>query len=105
MAGVRQGYSVLRSGLMKLSRFIARNYLDHRFACFTGIAMVGLVSNVSMAAETPLALSIVWSASLPGVPRLCYDKTPAVIYMKYDVARKTTSIMKRELNGDEHLLG
>ena len=102
---MRQGYSALHSPAGTFSWRILRNYLDRVLACLAIIAVLGAVSNVSMAAETRIGLGIVWSASLPGVPRLCYDKVPAVIYMKYDLARKTTSIMKRELSGDEHLLG
>jgi len=105
MVRMRQGYSILHSGIEALSPRIMRSNLDRVLVCLASIAMIGAIPNVSMAEETPLALSIVWSASLPGLPLLCYDQVPAVIYAKYDLARKTTSIVKRELNGDEHLLG
>lgn len=94
-----------RSGKPQAPRRIVRKLLDRALACLVGIIMIGLLSNASIAGDAPIGLSIVWSASLPGIPRLCYDKTPAVIYTKYDLARKTTSIVKRELNGDEHIVG
>jgi hypothetical protein len=74
-------------------------------ACLAGLAAVVLSSSASVANDVPIGLSTVWSIDQLGIARFCYDKTPAVIYPKYDVARKMTSIVKRELDGEEHVVG
>jgi hypothetical protein len=90
---------------MPAPRRAARKLLYRAFVCLVGIVAIGLLSNVAIATDEPIGLKIVWSAALPGIPRLCYDKTPAVLFMKYDVTRKSTSVFTRKLNRDEHLLG
>jgi hypothetical protein len=84
---------------------VVRKLLDRAFPFLIGIVVIGSLSSPSIATDAPIALKIVWSASLPNIPRLCYDKMPAVIYMKYDLARKMTSVSKRELDGSERVIG
>lgn len=86
-------------------RYFAKRLPGRAFACIAAIAVIASLSDSRAASDTPIGSSIVWSASLPGIPRLCDDGTPAIIYMKYDLARKTSSVLKHELNGEEHLLG
>jgi hypothetical protein len=74
-------------------------------AILVGVAMAAFSCHVSAADKTPTRLNIIWSFPHPGVVRFCYDKTPAVIYLTYDVTRKRTSILKRELDGAEEVLG
>ncbi|MGC2777662.1 MAG: hypothetical protein WA418_18705 [Bradyrhizobium sp.] len=68
------------------------------------ILLFGSLFNSSLAKNAPIGLSLVWSASLPGIPQLCYETEPVVVYMEYDSARKSTSIFKSTLRGEEHLL-
>lgn len=47
---------------------------------------------------------IVWSLDHEGLGRFCYDSNPAVIYFKYDVPTKTTSIRSASLDGTEKIV-
>ncbi|WP_456774392.1 hypothetical protein [Bradyrhizobium sp. USDA 4369] len=63
------------------------------------------MSSLALAtASAQTGLRLLWSSDLPGIPQFCYDSEPAIIYMEYDAQRKTTSIFKGYLNGEEHLL-
>lgn len=74
-------------------------------ACIAGLMAIPLSSSASLANDAPIPLSIVWSFPHQGIARFCYDKIPAAIYLKYDAARKITSIFKRELDGTERIFG
>ncbi|WP_316180222.1 hypothetical protein [Bradyrhizobium sp. SZCCHNS30591] len=74
-------------------------------------AVVGILSVLDSLSSDAVAqqvastkLSLVWSSSLPGIPQFCSGAEPAVVYMEYDPARKTTSIFKSTLRGEEKLL-
>jgi hypothetical protein len=86
-------------------RRVAVTILRSAPAYLAGLVVVALSSSASVANDVPIGLSTVWGFDHQGIARFCYDKTPAVIYPKYDVARKVTSILKRELNGEEHVVG
>ena len=101
----RPSDQALRPRKRQVLRRFACNLLDRGLVCLAGLVAIGSLSDASIAGDTPIGLTVVWSTSLPTIPRLCYDKTPAVIYLRYDIARKTTSILKRELNGDEQVVG
>jgi hypothetical protein len=73
--------------------------------CLVGLVAAALSGSAAVADDVPIGLKTVWGFDQLGIARFCYDKTPAVIYPKYDVARKMTSIVKRELDGDEHVVG
>jgi hypothetical protein len=70
-----------------------------------GLAAVALSWSACAENDVPIGLRPVWGFHQEGIARFCYDKTPAVIYPKYDVARKMSSIVKRELDGEEHVVG
>jgi hypothetical protein len=74
-------------------------------ACLAGLMSV-LVPWSALAANdaTPTNLEAVWSFTHSESAQPCYDQTFAIIYFKYDAARKVTSIWKRELNGEEHVI-
>jgi hypothetical protein len=74
-------------------------------ACLAAVVVAALSWNSSVASDVPISLRLVWGFSHAGIARFCYDKTPAVIYPKYDVVRKMTSILKRELDGQERVVG
>jgi hypothetical protein len=86
-------------------RRVAVRLLGCAPACLTGLVAVVLSWSAAVANDVPTGLSTVWSIDHLGIARFCYDKIPAVIYPRYDVARKMTSIVKRELNGEEHIIG
>jgi hypothetical protein len=91
----------LQNWLRHLAVTIPRSAL----AYLAGIVAVALSSNASVANDIPIGLSTIWGFDHQGIARFCYDEIPAVIYPKYDVARKMTSILKRELDGEEHVVG
>ena len=73
-----------------------------RTAC---ILSLGCIPDLALATTSEQSgLRLLWSSNLPGIPQFCYESEPAVIYMQYDAQRKTTSIFKGSLNGEEHLL-
>ncbi|WP_127076770.1 hypothetical protein [Rhodomicrobium lacus] len=51
------------------------------------------------------SLVTIWEFPHRGIARFCYDKEPAVIYFKYDISQRLTSIMKKDLNGAETSIG
>jgi len=69
------------------------------------LAIVLLSRSVSFADQTPLRMGEVWAFPHQGIARFCYEETPAVVYLKYDPARRITSVLKKELSGVEHVLG
>lgn len=72
-----------------------------RLACLAGLLALW---SASAANEAPTKLSMVWSFAHQGLVYPCYDQTFAIIYFKYDAARKVSSIWKKELNGEEHVV-
>ena len=69
------------------------------------VSVLGFLSSGAVAQQAASTkLSLVWSSSLPGIPRFCSGAEPAVVYMEYDPARKSTSIFKSTLRGEEKLL-
>lgn len=73
------------------------------------LALACLVSvllpwSVSAANEAPTKLSMVWTFVHDGLVFPCYEQTFAIIYFKYDAARNVSSIWKKELNGEEHVV-
>ena len=68
--------------------------------------LVGLLApwRISAANEAPTKLGMVWSFIHEGLVYPCYDQTFAIIYFKYDATRKVSSIWKKELNGEEHVV-
>jgi hypothetical protein len=68
------------------------------------LSMTALAQGTSSAKNAPIPLRVVWSFAHDGIVRFCYDQSPAIIYFKYDLARKITSIKKKELNGDERVI-
>ncbi len=75
------------------------------FACGVSFAaMILPFANLPVAKEAPATLSVVWSFPHQGVARFCYDRELAVAYFRYDIARKTTSIIKKEINGNESVI-
>jgi hypothetical protein len=49
-------------------------------------------------------LQTIWDLPHYGEARFCYGANPAVIFFRYDRAANKTSIVKKELNGDEHTI-
>lgn len=67
--------------------------------------MTVLMSWTAAAAEdTATKLTVAWSFTRDEIAYPCYDQTFAIVYFSYDPARKVTSIWKKELNGDEHVI-
>jgi len=50
-------------------------------------------------------LVTIWEFPHHGIARFCYDKDPAVIYLKYDRFQHLTSIIKKDLSGAESSMG
>lgn len=74
-------------------------------ACLGGIVSLAFFWSVAAAYDATNGLRLVWSFAHQGIARFCYDKTPAVIYLKYEIARNTTLILTRNLEGDENIVG
>jgi hypothetical protein len=69
------------------------------------LSIAASAQSASPAQNVPIPLRVVWSFAHDGIVRFCYDRSPAIIYFKYDLARKVTSIKKKEFNGDERIIG
>ena len=83
---------------------LATRLVERALLCLIGILAVGSAWSASAASDAPTQLRIVWSFDHDGIARLCQEQGPAVIYFKCDIAREVTSILKRELSGEERLI-
>lgn len=77
----------------------------HRvLACLACLMSILAPRSASAANDAPTDLEAVWSFKNKDFAYPCYDQAFAIIYFKYDAVRRVSSIWKRELNGEEHML-
>jgi hypothetical protein len=74
--------------------------------CCALLAPVLAAACQANAADAPLRLRTVWGMPNHGIVRFCYrsGESPAVIYFRYNQTSNRTSIVKRDVSTDEHVL-
>lgn len=95
----------MQAGSSAETEYARRKGLVRVLLCTVPILItIALTTQVLAGDEEAPELNVVWSLPHQGGARFCYDQAPAVIYFQYDPARKVTSIEKKELSGDQHVI-